>query len=65
MASGATTKKSRHQMPGKGRKKKAAELWGFAAWYVKDGVGFNGSLVPELGFSVKLMGNYLNDLPIL
>ena len=36
-ASGATTKKSRHQMPGKGRKKKAVELWGFDAWYVRDG----------------------------
>ena len=36
MPSGTTTKKSRHQMPGKGRKKKAAELCGFAAWYVRE-----------------------------
>ncbi len=45
--------------------RKAAELCGFAAWYVRDGVGFNGLLVPGLGFSAKLMGEYLNDLPIL
>ena len=52
----------------KGEKKgerKAAELWGFAAWYVRDGVGFNESLVPGLGFSAKLTGEYLSDLPIL
>ena len=45
--------------------RKAAKLWGFAAWYVRDGVGFNESLVPDLGFSAKLMGEYLSDLPIL
>ena len=49
MVFGTTTKKSRHQMPGKGRKKKAAELWGFAAWNVRDGVlRFNVSVVPWL-----------------
>ena len=50
---------------GKEERKKAAELWGFAAWYVGDGVGFNESLVPGLGFSAKLKGEYLSDLPIL
>ena len=60
MPSGATTKKEEANSRRKRRKKKAAKLWGFAAWYVRDGVGFNGSLVPGLGFSAKLMGEYLN-----
>ena len=46
-------------------KEKRRSCEGFAAWYIRDGVGFNGSLAPGLGFSAKLMGNYLNDLPIL
>ena len=58
----AEKKKERRKEKGE---RKAAELWDFAAWYVRDGVGFNGSLVPSLGFSAKLMGEYLCDLPIL
>ena len=36
--SGTTTKKESDSSRGKRRKKKAAELWGLAAWYIRDGV---------------------------
>jgi len=46
MASGTTTKKESDSSRREGRKKKASELWGFAAWNVRDGVlRFNVSVV--------------------